>query len=152
MGIPGFFNSISKNYNIGINSSKKILNPNIYIDFNSLIYTSKYIVQDLLFNYIKSILKIDYKTDLDNIKLHIEKWKSFGKVPVSRRHVEGKFNKILDALFDKLSTSKKESEMVRFANRLDTIANSDAKKMANEKIFIIILIHHNNVNNIICTS
>ena len=65
MGIPGFFNSISKNYNIGISSSQKILNPNIYIDFNSLIYTSKYIVQDLLLNYVKYILKLDYKTELD---------------------------------------------------------------------------------------
>jgi hypothetical protein len=65
MGIPGFFSSVSKNYNIGINSNKKIINPNVYIDFNSLIYTSKYIVQDLLLNYIKYILKLDYKTDLD---------------------------------------------------------------------------------------
>jgi 5'-3' exonuclease len=65
MGIPGFFNSISKNYNIGISSSQKIINPNIYIDFNSLIYTAKYIVQDLLLNYVKSILKLEYKTDLD---------------------------------------------------------------------------------------
>ena len=65
MGIPGFFNSISKNYNIGISSAQKIINPNIYIDFNSLIYTAKYIVQDLLLNYVKSILKLEYKTDLD---------------------------------------------------------------------------------------
>jgi hypothetical protein len=40
----------------------------------------------------------DHKTDLDGIKAHIEMWKSFGKVPFARRHIEGKFNKILDAL------------------------------------------------------
>lgn len=65
MGIPGFFNSISKNYNIGIDSNIKIVNPDIYIDFNSLIYTAKYIVQDLLLNYIKSSLGLNYKIDLD---------------------------------------------------------------------------------------
>ncbi|MEO7979124.1 DUF349 domain-containing protein, partial [Flavobacterium sp.] len=59
---------------------------------------------DILKNYQ---LTGDHKTDLDAIKLHIETWKGFGKVPFARRHIEGKFNKILDALFDKLSLSKK---------------------------------------------
>jgi len=49
----------------------------------------------------------EHKTDLDAIKLHIENWKGFGKVPFPRRHIEGKFNKILDALFEKLSLSRK---------------------------------------------
>jgi len=80
----------------------------------------------------------EHKTDLDAIKAHIETWKGFGKVPFSRRHIEGKFNKILDALFEKLSLSKKESEMMRFANRLDSLTDSnDTRKLENEKIFIM---------------
>jgi len=80
----------------------------------------------------------EHKTDLDAIKAHIETWKGFGKVPFSRRHIEGKFNKILDALFEKLSLSKKESEMMRFANRLDSLSDSnDTRKLDNEKIFIM---------------
>jgi hypothetical protein len=47
----------------------------------------------------------DHKTDLDAIKLHIENWKSIGKVPFPRRHIEGKFNKIFRC--DKLSLSKR---------------------------------------------
>ncbi|WP_284653000.1 DUF349 domain-containing protein [Flavobacterium terrisoli] len=79
----------------------------------------------------------DHKTDLDAIKAHIETWKSFGKVPFARRHIEGKFNKILDALFEKLSLSKKDNEMARYANKLDHLANSDTRKLDNEKIFIM---------------
>ncbi|UQD57375.1 DUF349 domain-containing protein [Flavobacterium sp. K5-23] len=80
----------------------------------------------------------DHKTDLDAIKLHIETWKSFGKVPFTRRHIEGKFNKILDALFDKLSLSKKETDMMRFANRMDHLSeNNDTRKLENEKIFLM---------------
>lgn len=80
----------------------------------------------------------DHKTDLDAIKLHIETWKSFGKVPFPRRHIEGKFNKILDALFDKLSLSKKETDMMRFANRMDQLSESnDTRKIESEKIFLI---------------
>ncbi|KAF2517864.1 DUF349 domain-containing protein [Flavobacterium foetidum] len=80
----------------------------------------------------------DHKTDLDAIKAHIEIWKGYGKVPFSRRHIEGKFNKILDALFEKLSLSKKESEMMRFSNRIDSLSDSnDTRKLDNEKIFIM---------------
>ena len=80
----------------------------------------------------------DHKTDLDAIKLHIETWKNFGKVPFPRRHIEGKFNKILDALFEKLSLSKKDTDMMRFANRMDHLSESnDTRKLDNEKIFLM---------------
>ncbi|SHM41035.1 DUF349 domain-containing protein [Flavobacterium xinjiangense] len=80
----------------------------------------------------------DHKTDLDAIKLHIETWKGFGKVPFPRRHIEGKFNKILDALFEKLSLSKKDTEMLRFSNRMDHLSESnDTRKLDNEKIFLM---------------
>ena len=80
----------------------------------------------------------DHKTDLDAIKLHIETWKNLGKVPFPRRHIEGKFNKILDALFEKLSLSKKDTEMIRFSNRMDHLSESnDTRKLDNEKIFLM---------------
>jgi hypothetical protein len=80
----------------------------------------------------------EHKADLDAIKLHIENWKGFGKVPFARRHIEGKFNKILDALFEKLSLSKKETEMARFSNRVGNLSESnDTRKIENEKIFIM---------------
>jgi hypothetical protein len=77
----------------------------------------------------------NHKTDLDAIKAHIETWKSFGKVPFARRHIEGKFNKILDALFEKLSSSKKEAEMMRFNNRIEQLG-TDTRRIDSEKIFI----------------
>ena len=79
----------------------------------------------------------EHKTDLDAIKAHIAAWKEFGKVPQNRRHIEGKFNKILDALFEKLSLSKKDSEMMKFSNRLDQLSEgNDQRAIANEQIFM----------------
>ncbi|WP_353168960.1 DUF349 domain-containing protein [Flavobacterium sp.] len=79
----------------------------------------------------------DHKTDLDAIKAHIAAWKEFGKVPQNRRHIEGKFNKILDALFEKLSLSKKDFEMMKFSNRLDQLSEgNDQRAIANEQIFM----------------
>ncbi|WP_396188049.1 DUF349 domain-containing protein [Flavobacterium sp.] len=79
----------------------------------------------------------EHKTDLDAIKAHIAAWKELGKVPQNRRHIEGKFNKILDALFEKLSLSKKDSEMMKFNNRLDQLAEgNDQRALVNEQVFI----------------
>ena len=79
-----------------------------------------------------------HKEDLDGIKAHIEAWKNIGKVPFARRHIEGKFNKILDTLFEKLSLSKKDTEMMRFSNRLDQLSEgNDTKKIDGEKIFLM---------------
>ena len=93
-------------------------------------------------DYLESLKAFEmtgnHKTDLDAIKLHIETWKGFGKVPFPRRHIEGKFNKILDALFEKLTLSKKDTDMMRFSNRMDHLSeNNDTRKLENEKIFLM---------------
>ena len=79
----------------------------------------------------------EHKADLDAIKAHIATWKTFGKVPFNRRHIEGKFNKILDALFEKLSMSKKDTEMMRFSNRLEQLAEGDDRRALEQEQFFI---------------
>ena len=79
----------------------------------------------------------DHKTDLDAIKAHIEAWKAIGRVPFNRRHIEGKFNKILDALFEKLSLSKKDTEMMKFDAKLEQmVENEDGRALEKEQYFI----------------
>ncbi len=92
--------------------------------------------------YIESLKDFEFtgnhKTDLDAIKQHIETWKTLGKVPLSRRHVDGKFNKVLDGLFEKLSLSKKDTDMMRFTNKVEQLSESnDTRKIDNEKIFLM---------------
>jgi hypothetical protein len=79
----------------------------------------------------------EHKADLDAIKAHIATWKTFGKVPFNRRHIEGKFNKILDALFEKLSMSKKDTEMMRFSNRLEQLSEGDDRRALEQEQFFI---------------
>lgn len=79
----------------------------------------------------------EHKADLEAIKAHIATWKTFGKVPFNRRHIEGKFNKILDALFEKLSMSKKDTEMMRFSNRLEQLSENDDKRALEQEQFFI---------------
>ena len=58
-------------------------------------------------------------------------------MPHNRRHIEGKFNKILDALFEKLSLSKKDTEMLRFNNRLEHMSENDDKRALEQEQYFI---------------
>lgn len=79
----------------------------------------------------------DHNADLDAIKQHIAHWKSLGKVPHTRRHIEGKFNRMLDTFFDKLSMGKKEGELVKFTNRVaNMMEEKDQRRIQKEFTFL----------------
>ena len=79
----------------------------------------------------------DQDKDLEQVKEYIENWKSFGRVPYNKKSIEGKFNKILDALFRKMKIDKKQAEMIKYGNKLQALADADNDNLIrNEKIFI----------------
>ncbi len=79
----------------------------------------------------------DHKTDLASIKQQINTWKELGKVAQSKRHIEQKFNKTLDGLFGKLDLGKKETELIKFENKLNSmVSQEDERKLQNEHFFI----------------
>ena len=79
----------------------------------------------------------DHKIDLAAIKVHIENWKNLGKLSINKRNVDNKFNKVLDALFDQLSLSKRETEIEKFSSKIETIIqNKDTRALNNEAIFV----------------
>lgn len=79
----------------------------------------------------------DHKTDVKTIKEHITAWKEVGRVPFNKRQIEQKFNKTLDGLFSKLDLGKKETELIKFDNKLNTLVNrEDDRKLQNEHFFI----------------
>ncbi|WP_310992318.1 DUF349 domain-containing protein [Aequorivita marina] len=79
----------------------------------------------------------DHKTDLQGIKDKITAWKELGRVPYNKRKIEQKFNKALDGLFAKLDMGKKEAELIKFDNKLNTLVNrEDERKLKNEHFFI----------------
>ncbi len=79
----------------------------------------------------------DHKADIKAIKEHITAWKEIGRVPYNKRTIEQKFNKTLDGLFSKLDLGKKETELIKFDNKLNTLVNrEDERKLQNEHFFI----------------
>lgn len=83
------------------------------------------------------LLSGDTKKDLETIKSTIAAWKEIGKIPYNKKNIDGKFNKIIDALFKKLDISKKEVELLKYDNKLVAISSKeDERKMQNEHFFI----------------
>lgn len=85
----------------------------------------------------KMELSGDHATDLAAIKKHIANWKSIGRVPSNQRSIEQRFNKVLDGLFAKLDLGKKEKELIKFDNKLNTLVNrNDERQLQNEHFFL----------------
>lgn len=76
--------------------------------------------------------------NLSAIKVFIEDWKKFGHVPFKQKNINQKFNKIIDALFQKLDISRQESELLKYGNKIQRLKEDDNQERAiqNERSFI----------------
>ncbi|MER3376466.1 MAG: DUF349 domain-containing protein [Allomuricauda sp.] len=79
----------------------------------------------------------DKKKDLAAIKEFLDEWKQYGRIPYNKKHINGKFNKIIDALFKKVGVSKQESELLKYGNKVQELAKTeDNHAIGNERVFI----------------
>jgi hypothetical protein len=80
----------------------------------------------------------DKKKDLASIKKFTEEWKTYGRVPFKKKNINQKFDKIIDALFQKTGVSKQESELLKYGNKIQQLTDNDNQERAiqNERTFI----------------
>lgn len=79
----------------------------------------------------------DVKANLAVINEYVATWKNMGRIPFNKRFIEGKFNKVIDAMFSKLDITKGEIELLKYDNKLESLANSDDKGLLdNEHNFL----------------
>ena len=79
----------------------------------------------------------DQTKDLKELKAFIGSWKSIGNVPFNRKHINTKFNKILDALLKKAGVSKQEAELLKYGNKIQELADADNERARlQERAFI----------------
>ncbi len=87
---------------------------------------------------LKSLtLEGDHSKDIAAITSKIKEWKGFGRVPYTKKNIEQDFNKTLDTLFEKLDVDKKQIELIKFENKLNSfVSEEDDRKLKNEEFFI----------------
>jgi len=96
---------------------------------------------------------IDKKKEfMDNLKAEIEKgkdlsleyveeamdnWRTLGVLPQKVKHLEAKFNKVLDAAYKKLDISKIDADFLRFKSSINNLMDQkNARKLDGEQLFI----------------
>ncbi len=94
--------------------------------------------KNALLEKLKTIeVTADVKTNLALIKDYIAEWKTIGRVPYNKRFINGKFNKAIDGLYNKLDISKAETELLKYDNKLESLSNSnDRRLLDNEHNFL----------------
>ncbi|MEM7484898.1 MAG: DUF349 domain-containing protein [Bacteroidota bacterium] len=79
----------------------------------------------------------DSEKDIASLKKFISEWKTYGRLPYNKKHVNGKFNKIVDALFKKMGVSRQESELLRYGDKMQQLAHDDNDMaISKERAFI----------------
>ena len=86
---------------------------------------------------LKSQADTNEALSLDLINSYVSDWKALGEVPFNMRHIESKFNKFVDRLYDKLDLGKNEVAMLRFKNLIaNYIAQKNFRKVDDEQLFV----------------
>jgi len=71
----------------------------------------------------------DLEKNLEMIRSEVENWKTIGRVPFNKRYIDGKFNKTINALYNKLDIEKSELDLLKFDNKIASFANSNNKRL-----------------------
>lgn len=77
----------------------------------------------------------DKKSNLKLIKEQTKAWKALGHVPYNKRSINKKFNTVIDGLYNKLNIGKKETELLKYNSKLETLS-IDKRSLDNEHNFI----------------
>lgn len=123
------FKNACNHYFNRMHAKRKEENQHLYDAFDK---KQELLTQVKAFEYSK-----DPKADLAKLQDTIKEWKSIGYVPQNKRFIDGKFNKAIDAAFDKLKMDKSKLDMIRFESRLESISGGeDTRQLDNEHNFI----------------
>ncbi|REE82903.1 uncharacterized protein DUF349 [Lutibacter oceani] len=90
-----------------------------------------------LLSEIKEKIEDKTKITIDDLKEYVKDWRDLGRVPHEMRHIEVKFNKVLDKVVDKSSIEKQDIEMIKFENLVNSyLEQKNYRKLDSEQLFI----------------
>ncbi|MBG7611861.1 DUF349 domain-containing protein [Polaribacter sp. BAL334] len=86
--------------------------------------------------YLES-LKNKKKFKKEEVFDMMNEWQDLGRLPKNSKHLDSKFNKLIDATLDNLSLDKNEIVFLKFKNLVDSyFENNDYKKLDSEQLFV----------------
>jgi hypothetical protein len=91
----------------------------------------------ILLNEIKEETEDLKDISIDTIKKYVSTWRDLGRVPYEVRHIEVKFNKLLDKIVESSSVDKTDMEMIKFEILINSyVEQKKYNKLDSEQLFI----------------
>ncbi|WP_372792340.1 DUF349 domain-containing protein [Lutibacter sp.] len=86
---------------------------------------------------IKSTVEGDEEITLDNLKEYVSDWRDLGRVPFEMKHIETKFNKVIDKIVESSDIEAKDVEMIKFENLVNSyLEQKNYHKLNSEQLFV----------------
>jgi len=74
---------------------------------------------------------------MEFVQKGLDQWRSLGVLPQKVKHIDIKFNKLLDSAYKKLNIDKDEASFLRFRSTVDGLLDQkNARKLDSEQLFI----------------
>jgi hypothetical protein len=88
-------------------------------------------------DHVKNEIEEAKDLSLEYVQESIKNWRSMGALPQKVKHLEAKFNKVLDTAYKKLNIDKEEADFLRFKSGVDSLMDQkNARKLDSEQLFI----------------
>ena len=90
-----------------------------------------------LLTTIKEAIGGDEDISIDDLNEYVSDWRDLGRVPYEMRHIEVKFNKLLDKVVDNSDIEKQDIEMIKFKNLVNSyLEQKNYRKLDSEQLFV----------------
>lgn len=90
-----------------------------------------------LLTEIKDAIENKTEITINTLKEYVKKWRDLGRVPHEMKHIEVKFNKLLDKIVEENTIDKQDVEMIKFENLVNSyIEQKNYRKLDSEQLFV----------------
>ncbi|MGJ8685081.1 MAG: DUF349 domain-containing protein [Nonlabens sp.] len=71
-----------------------------------------------------------------DVQKHMADWAQIGRVPYSKRHIQDKFDKLLEAKLKAAGMSAVAAEMMKYQSKLSSLESGDERDFKNERFYL----------------
>ncbi|WP_289014158.1 DUF349 domain-containing protein [uncultured Capnocytophaga sp.] len=82
-------------------------------------------------------LGTDRDKEIATLQNFVNEWNAIGNTHHSKRTIDIKFHKIIDALYKKLNFDKQEIELIKYNNKLERLINDDNENSLNNEVIFV---------------
>jgi len=75
--------------------------------------------------------------EIETLQQFVNQWNEIGNSNYSKKSIDLKFHKIIDALYKKLNFDKQEIEIIKYNNKLERLINDDNENSLNNEVIFV---------------